>query len=252
MSVARSGIDVASIKMYNVSGTSSSESSPNLWSAWLQLSNEEDVNLLMKVASTKTGLQLDASCTVPHVEAAIKKATDAHANAKSENNVYPCPVNKKREVETRKALHQAQLGLRIRFGNSSGSTSSPSLSVARSRALGPTRSVVPRSSQAMIESCSRNIAQSSFPMERNAARLDAGKKTIARLMPALNTGLLSQEVAQLSAFDTLEALKDGELKKTDAQYASPTLALVMPLLRPLLLHLLHPPHRLRPMNLWLP
>lgn len=213
MSVSKTGIDIASI--CKIPGTSSSVSlQDSKWSAWLQLSKEEDLNLLVKVASAKTGLELDSSCTIPHIEAAIKKATDAYANAKSENNVYPCPANKKREVETRKALHQAQQGLRIRFGNSSGSTLSPSLSVALSRALGPIRSVVPRSSQAMIESCSRNIAQSSFAMERNAARLDAGKKTIARLMPALNTGLLSQEVAQLSAFDTLEALKDGEFNKT--------------------------------------
>jgi len=205
----------ASVQLCNISSAASSESQSNpTWAAWLQFSSEEDVKLLIKVASSKTGLEVESNCPVPHIEAGIEKATEDYANAKSENNVYPCPNNKKREVNARKALQQAQLGLRIRHGNPSGGISSSPRSIVLSRALGPARNMTPRSSSALIESYSRNIAQSSYAIERNAARLEAGRNTIDRLMPALNTGLLSQEVAQLSAFDTLEALKDGEFHKT--------------------------------------
>lgn len=213
-SVAKVIENTSSLQLCKISSAVSSESQSNpTWAAWLQLSDEEDVKSLLKVASSKIGVEVESGCAVPHIEAAIKKALEDYANAKSENNVYPCPNNKKREVNARKAMQQAKLGLRIRHGNPSGGITSTPSSVIVSRALRPARAKTPRTSSALIESCSRNIAESSHVIERSTARLESGRNTITRLMPALKTGL-TQEVAQLSAFDTLEALKDGEFHKT--------------------------------------
>mmetsp|Transcript_40151 Transcript_40151/g.82611 ORF Transcript_40151/g.82611 Transcript_40151/m.82611 type:complete len:886 (+) Transcript_40151:499-3156(+) len=184
------------------------------WKAFAILSAKEDLQLLTRQAASTAGIGLESKEPVPHVEAAIEKAIEEFNQAESENKVYPCSANKKRQTLARKALDKAKLGLRIKSDNSS--TSSASVSPTRvilSRAMDPLRTRAPRSGLAQIESCTQAICQTSNTLERLVARLDSGRRTLARLVPALESGV-AEDVTQMSAFDTLEALRECRMEKT--------------------------------------
>ena len=162
------------------------------WKAFVVLSAKEDLQLLTRQAVSTAGIGLESKEPVPHVETAIEKATEEYDQAESENKVYPCSANRKRQTLARKALDKAKLGLRIKSDNSSTSIGliSPT-QVILSRAMDPLRTMAPRSGLAQIESCAQAICQTTNTLERVAARLDSGRRTLARLLPALESGVES-------------------------------------------------------------
>jgi len=177
---------------------------------YLQFPDEHDMRWFMRLATTKNGISVPTKTPVNKIESALKKAKESLRQAESQQKVYPCPANKKKENDARKALRRANLRLRILFTNVSKSSTNQ---ITASRAVEPFRSIAPRTAIAQLNSTELSINESNIIIARAAAAVASGQKTIARLLPALKNGV-SQEVAKMSAFETLEKLKEGAFDET--------------------------------------
>ena len=177
---------------------------------YLQFSDEHDLRWFIRLASSRAGISVKTEKEVPRIQAALESAKANMCQAESEQKVYPCAANKKKEIDARKALRHASLGLRMIFTIAS---KTPTKEIVVSRAVDPFRTTSPSTMLAQLHSCIQTIEESGDVIARAVARIESGRKTIARLTPALQNGI-SQEVAKMSAFETLEALKECAFDKT--------------------------------------
>ena len=178
------------------------------WKAYVQVQNEDVYKQLTRLANSKSGIAVKSEVDIPHVQAALQHANEAYESAKSQSKVYPCAANNTLEGKARDALQKAKLGLRIKFGDKALMNS-----VCMSRASAPLRGQSPLTSAAMIESSQKVLSRETEALEGYASRIESFHDIIQRLKPAIGKNV-SSEVAEMSAFDILEALRHGDFDKT--------------------------------------
>ena len=149
------------------------------WTAYVKLSSDDILERLLNHARSTIGIPLKSKEIVPHIQAAVDKATQNLKQTEAALAVHPCAKNKQEHRTAQKALAKAQLGLTINTTLSSSADN-----VIMSRAL-KSRSIAPRTKTALLEGASAAIALSGETLEQVLPRLREGKSTLDRLMLVL-------------------------------------------------------------------
>ena len=147
--------------------------------AYVQLSSEDTLERLLNHTRSNIGIPLKSKESVPHIQAAIDKATQNLKQAEAALTVHPCAKNKQEHRAAQKALSKVQLGLTI-----NNTVLSSRDNVIMSRAL-KARTTAPRTKTALLEGASATIALAVETLEQVLPRLRDGKSTIDRLMLVL-------------------------------------------------------------------
>lgn len=194
-----------------IASSSPSITSADKWMAYVQVSEQEGQQQLLRLADSKRGIVLESTDAVPHIEAALKKAHESYSQAEAEQNVHPCTANREKKAEARKALEKAKMGLTIRFDSASLPASTSD--VIMSRSVRSIRGAGPQTTSALMEAAYTSIAQNTASLATARSHLQVNRSTLTRLLPALTRGV-SQDISQKSAFETLEALRTNDLEST--------------------------------------
>lgn len=147
--------------------------------AYVQLSSEDTLERLLNHTRSNIGIPLKSKESVPHIQAAIDKATQNLKQAEAALTVHPCAKNKQEHRAAQKSLSKVQLGLTI-----NNTVLSSRDNVIMSRAL-KARTTAPRTKTALLEGASATIALAVETLEQVLPRLRDGKSTLDRLMLVL-------------------------------------------------------------------
>lgn len=123
--------------------------------------------------------------------------------------MQPTELNRRNLTKAKKDRERAQLGLRIVHRHHKHETGN----VVASPACRPPRSLVPASCQTLCNTASDTIADCGAKIALNVAIIARGEEKILRLRQAMGQGV-SEHVQAMSAFDSLQALSNGEPEKT--------------------------------------
>ena len=184
------------------------DTTSSTWKALVHFASEKDVLSFFANAKRSMGIPLVSSEPVPSIERAIAETTSALKAAEAEYRVYQCPENKRKETQARKAFERAQKGLHI-FDKSSFVSGH----VKTYPAFGNIRDVLPRYATSQIDSSTEQIVEATQVIAENLAERENELAVVKRLQARVGDNI-SDKVQSLSAFEDLQALKNGESDKT--------------------------------------
>ncbi len=193
------------MKRPKVMKTKSKESE---WTAIVQFNDEQDAKFIFMSASKSNGIPLRSNATLSHISSEIEAAEEIVNQLEAENNVHPSKANYSALLDARKRLNLAQEGLRIVTDDKQDIRHA-----ILSKPVGPYRSLLPRYSHDLINANLRSVANLCEHIVLMDSSILEQTKVVERLKPALKRNV-KQDVAQMSAFETLEALRTGNLEKT--------------------------------------
>ena len=178
------------------------------WSAVVQFNDELHAKFAFMSASKANGIPLCTNAKVPHIELQIQMAAEKVELLESENAVHPSKINLSSLLDAKKDLNLARAGLRIVTEDKL-----PSGHVVLSKLVGPYRSLLPHCSIDMKKQITRSLADLGQTLDSTDLTISRQTQLVERLEPALKRNV-KEEVAQMSAFETLDALRNGLLEKT--------------------------------------
>ena len=181
---------------------------PGFWSAIVQFRDERDARCVFMTASKANGIPLSSKAKIPNIESAIGLATEKVSQLESENAVHPSRLNQTALLDAKKRLALAKLGPRIAVDDKQGFGYA-----ILSKPVGPYRSLLPRYASDLVKTALRSIQSLDEEVSVAEATIFEQTKVIARLEPALKRNVM-EDIAQMSAFETLEALRTGDLENT--------------------------------------
>ena len=201
----------------------------------MQFSDEDDYKRFRTKASSKNGIALSSKSVLPQVQSAIEMTKSILDGAEAEYKVRryarsstiglllstiqhrcsfilstgPSGTTSQAKLSAAKKEHKrALLGLRIVLK----SDGFPCHLRAR-RALGSCRSSKPLLYKELCSATANSVAESNMLISQKAIALDVASKKIAKLRN-IATRQVPDDVQALSVFETLNALSNGETKKT--------------------------------------
>lgn len=178
------------------------------WTAMVQFNDEQDAKFLITLASKSNGIPLKSTAEISHISSEIKAAEEKVNQLEAENNVHPSKATFSSLLDARKRLNLVREGLRIVTEEKHDIRH-----VILSKPVGPYRSLQPRSSHDLIKSNLRSVTKLTEDIALMQVSIMAQSSAVEYLEPALQRNV-NADVAQMSAFETLEALRTGCLDKT--------------------------------------
>ena len=189
------------------------------WKAIIQLESQEQKEAVLVACGKSLGAGIVSKRAVPHVKTLIDASKDQVSYAESEHTVHPSATNKKGLAAKKRELANISTGLRIvTVGNTSLPAMSQDISksigtnqayILVSNAVGQLRSLGPRTASALVENAATSLQQACAEMPKSIIKRDNGKKVMKMLQRCVSAKV-SPEIAKLSAYETLEALSNGE------------------------------------------
>jgi superfamily II DNA or RNA helicase len=179
------------------------------WRAVIHFAKPIDFEKVYRKSNTADGIGLFCSAQLAWITEEIALAEAKLKEAVAESKVYPCDTSKKNEIAAKKAYKTAELGLRIFSKDKSRAGH-----VSCTRGFGNLRDVRPKSFAALYESAKLLTEDQTGKLAVNMGIKAHEDKLVQRFGSVMGSSELSQEVQSLSAFDALQALRNGEAEKT--------------------------------------
>lgn len=123
--------------------------------------------------------------------------------------MQPTELNRRKFTKAKRECERGRLGLRIVHRNHKHETGN----VVASPACRPPRSLAPASCQTLCDTASAAIADCRSKLAQNLAVIARGEEKVRRFRPVMEKGV-SEDVRAMSAFDSLQALSNGEPEET--------------------------------------
>lgn len=170
--------------------------------AIIQFSDAEKATMLRQHA--KKGVEVTTVDRVPFVENALRESNAAYEQARNENDVYSTIDSRKRVREAQRKMESASRGLLIVLDGDS-----PHIRLVRAK--GPPRSQHPQMAVILYRTLEADIVDSN---QRLAEHITVAKEQ-AKLLKNLGRAIeVPDDVKQMSAFESLEAMSFKEYEKT--------------------------------------
>jgi len=200
----------AARKCFEVIAFSTSPSSDS-WIAGLTFSSYEAAAATLKAAS-ESGIQLRHASPIPAVKSRIEQTRAAYIEARKVEDVNPTSQNADAKQAAKVAYKAAKLGLKI--VGSTPNARRVEVDVGISLARGVYRTQEPTSAASLLTSAVALIANHSNKVD--AARKDIlnQERKISRFRVVAGREEYGTAVTVMSAFDTLQALSNGERLQT--------------------------------------
>lgn len=212
----------SNVKLPTVVKLCERKNAQGFWKATLQVGTEEQKASVLALCARSTGASISSKRSIPHIKALIEGAKENVSFADAENKVYPSAENKKRLTTAKKELEKLSnnMGLRaVTVGNASmpamsedisneAGTSHPYMLVANAVG-GQLRTLAPRTANALVDSAATTLQQAATDMPKLKAKLERGQR-VMKMFERCVRGKVSPQVAQLTAYETLEAMREGE------------------------------------------
>jgi hypothetical protein len=179
------------------------------WKTIIQFASPVDYEKAYRKAHSADGIGLVCSKKLAGIAVEVASAEAKLKAAVAESNVYPCDTSKKNEIAAKKAYKAAKLGLRIlskdkcRAGH-----------VSCVRGFGNLRDVRPKSCRTLYDSTKSLVEDQTGKLAVNRVIKAQEEQLVQRLGSIFGNSEVSQQVQSLSAFDALQALRNGEAEKT--------------------------------------
>ena len=170
--------------------------------AIVQFSDANQAKMLRQLA--KRGVEVNTVDRVPFVEESLRQCEAANEEARNENDVYSTVESRKRVRETQREMEAASRGLLIVLDEES-----PHIRLVRAK--GPPRSQHPRMAVVLYDLLEEDIQVSNQTLAVNIPVANEQAKLLKNLGRATE---VPDDVKQLSAFESLEAMSFKEYEKT--------------------------------------
>lgn len=170
--------------------------------AIVQFRETGDAKLVRQLA--KNGIEIVTAAKLPFVEEKMKNSRAALEQAKNENDVYPTMATKKRLREAQRNLDVASRGLLIVLDDDS-----PHVQLVRAK--GPPRSRLPEKAEVFVTNLKNEIEESNLLLASNVPIVTENSNLVRNLKRATD---IPNEIMQMSAFESLEAMSFKEYHKT--------------------------------------
>ena len=172
------------------------------WKAYVQFKTKANFAIFFAKTKKRDGVALLTEKPLPWILGAQEEAYERLKDAKAASKVYPCDDNIRKVHEAKRSKKLAELGLRMHCAHHREGH------VKVTRTYPHIRSDIAVAN--LLEICLATIEDSGEDLDRQQSIIAAE----ARKVKFLERGSVSREVQNLSTFEILEALKNGEREKT--------------------------------------
>lgn len=183
--------------------------SDNCWKALVYLRNKVDYDYILGEVKRSHGIRVFCERSITWIDERIKVAKNRWEEAAAAKRVHPNGANNQKESTARKEFERAKLGLRI----VSAKTDNRETHIFCSKAVGPIRSAFPSNARVLFKTTSQHLQEASSIIEENKPLIIRGEKEVQHLKERIDSGI-ADNVASLTTFQTLQALKGGKDEST--------------------------------------
>jgi len=198
------------------------------WKAIIHFDNTKDAHKAMGIFNRANGFPLATRRAIPHITALKKHAEEKVAQMEAEFKVHPSSNNRLKHKEAEKELAEISLGLRLCTESSKASkriedetireeAGTGHAHVIVEKALGRHRAVAKtsvNSVSALEDSVEEIIQASNVEFLRQKGIVAKENRVLKKLSSAFNSQV-SEKTQQLSAYETLEILAEGDIETTE-------------------------------------